>query len=287
MNIRKFALYLCLLVVTLFFFYSELIAAPRAKLRAKAAILMNIDSGSILYAKNPNKPMQPASLTKILSLYLVYEAISEGKVQLSDKVKISTDAQLTGGSSMYLVDDTEVALEDLIKGMAIVSANDASIAIAEHIGGSVNGFVNMMNAKARELGMKHSHFINPNGLPAKGQVTTARDILIVSQAYIRDFPEALQLHSMQEYTYRDITQHNNNTLLKQCEDVDGLKTGFVRASGFHLVATAKRGNTRLIAVVMGEKNPKIREREAVKLLERGFRMTGERGKASLSSKSHS
>ncbi len=284
MNIRKSALYLCLLVVTFFFLSSELIAAPRVKLRAKAAILMNMDSGNILFAKNPNKPMQPASLTKILSLYLVYEAINEGKIHLSDRVKISTNAQLTGGSSMYLVDETEAALEDLIKGMAIVSANDASIAIAEHIGGSVNGFVKMMNTKARELGMKHSHFINPNGLPAKGQVTTARDILILSHAYIRDFPEALQLHSMQEYTYHDITQHNNNTLLKQHEDVDGLKTGFVRASGFHLVATAKRGDTRLIAVVMGEKNPKIREREAVKLLEKGFRMTSVKGKASLSSK---
>jgi len=284
MDIRKFTLYLCLLVVTFFFSYSELIAAPSGKLRAKAAILMNIDSGMILYAKNPDKPMQPASLTKILSLYLVYEAINVGKVHLSDKVKISTNAQLTGGSSMYLVDEAEVALEDLIKGMAVVSANDASVAVAEHIGGSVDGFVEMMNAKARELGMKHSYFMNPNGLPAKGQVSTARDILILSHAYIRDFPEALQLHSMQEYTYRDITQHNNNTLLKQCEDVDGLKTGFVRASGFHLVATAKRRDTRLIAVVMGEKNPNIRARETVKLLEQGFRMASVRGKASISYK---
>jgi D-alanyl-D-alanine carboxypeptidase (penicillin-binding protein 5/6) len=284
MDIRKFALYLCLLFITFFFSYSELIAAPRGKLRAKAAIVMDIDSGSILYAKNPDKPMQPASLTKILSLYLVYEAINEGKVHLSDKVKISTNAQLTGGSSMYLVDENEVALEDLIKGMAVVSANDASVAIAEHIGSSVNGFVEMMNAKARELGMKRSHFINPNGLPAKGQVSTARDILILSHAYIRDFPEALQLHSMQEYTYGNITQPNNNTLLKQHEDVDGLKTGFVRASGFHLVATAKRGDKRLIAVVMGEKNPKIRARETVKLLEQGFRMTSVRGEAPISFK---
>jgi D-alanyl-D-alanine carboxypeptidase len=287
MDIRKLALYLCLLVVTLFLSYSELIAASHVKLRAKAAILMNIDSGLILYTKNPDKPMQPASLAKILSLYLAYEAINEGKVHLSDRVKISTNAQLTGGSSMYLVDETEVALEDLIKGMAVVSANDASVAIAEHIGGSVDGFVKMMNAKALELGMKHSHFINPNGLPAKDQVSTARDILILSHAYIRDFPEVLQLHSMQEYTYRDITQHNNNILLKQCEDVDGLKTGFVSASGFHLVATAKRGNTRLIAVVMGEKNPKIRARETVKLLEQGFRKAGVRGKASMSSKTRS
>ncbi|HVO67486.1 MAG TPA: D-alanyl-D-alanine carboxypeptidase family protein [Syntrophales bacterium] len=287
MNLKRFILYLCLLVVTFFFSYSDISAAPYGKLRAKAVILMDIESGKILYAKNPNKPMQPASLTKILSLYLVYEAVNEGRIHLTDKVKISTDAQLTGGSSMYLVDETEVALEDLIKGMAVVSANDASIAIAEHIGGSVSGFVNMMNAKAKELGMRHSHFINPTGLPAEGQVTTARDILILSHAYIRKFPEALQLHSMQEYTYRNITQYNNNTLLKQHGDVDGLKTGFVRASGFHLVATAKRRDTRLIAVVMGEKNPEIRERETIKLLERGFKMTSARGKASLSSKSSS
>ena len=284
MSIKKNFLYLCLLVVTFFFSYSELIAAPRGKVRAKAAMLMNVDSSTILFAKNPNKPMQPASLTKILSLYLVYEAIKDGKVHLADRVKISANAQLTGGSSMYLVDETEVALEDLIKGMAVVSANDASIAIAEHIGGSVDEFVKMMNTKARELGMKHSHFINPNGLPARGQVTTARDILILSHAYIRDFPEVLQIHSMQEYTYRDITQHNSNTLLKQHDDVDGLKTGFVRASGFHLVATAKRGDTRLIAVVMGERNAKIRERETIKLLEQGFRMVSARGNASSSSK---
>lgn len=157
---------------------------------------------------------------------------------------------------MYLVGETEAALEDFIKGMAVVSANDASVAISENVGGSVNGFVKMMNAKAQELGMKHSHSINPNCLPAKGQVSTARDIRILSHAYMLDFLEALQLHSMQEYTYRDTTQHNNYTLLKQCEDVDGLKTGFVRASGFHLVATAKKEGTRLIAVVMGEKKSK-------------------------------
>ena len=287
MNARKFVLCLCLLVVTFFSYYSDLNAAPRSKVRAKAAILMNISSGSILYAKNSNKPIQPASLTKILSLYLVYEAITQGRIHLKDMVKISTDAQLTEGSSMYLVDETEVGLEDLIKGMAVVSANDASVAVAEHIGGSVRGFMDMMNAKAQKLGMKNSHFINPTGLPAKGQVTTARDILKLSAAYIRDFPEALQLHSLPEYTYRDITQPNSNTLLKKCGDVDGLKTGFIRASGFHLVATAKRGNTRLIAVVMGEKNPKIRESEAIKLLEQGFRTKGTKNKVSLSAKSHS
>jgi len=271
MNIKKIAFYLCLLVVFFLCAPTELLAAPSSKIKAKSAIVMNADSGRILYAKNPDKLMQPASLTKILSLYLVHEAINAGKIKPTDRVKISVDAQLTGGSSMYLVDDNETALEDLIKGMAVVSANDASVAVAEHLGGNIEKFVEMMNDKARELGMKRSRFINPHGLPAEGQVSTARDMLKLSRAYIRDFPGALNIHSMREYTYRDITQQNNNTLLTQCTDVDGLKTGFVRAAGFHLVATAKRENTRLIVVVMGEKSIKIREREALRLLEKGFR----------------
>jgi D-alanyl-D-alanine carboxypeptidase (penicillin-binding protein 5/6) len=288
MDIRKFASPLCLLVVASFFFFDgELAAAPRIKLKAKSAILINDSNGKVLYTKNPDRPMQPASLTKILSLYLVYEAINEGKIHPADKVRISVNAQITGGSSMYLVDETEVVLDDLIKGMAVVSANDASIAVAEHLGGSINSFVSMMNAKAKVLNMKRSHFVNPNGLPARGQVSTARDILKLSRAYIRDFPEALQIHSMQEYTFANITQRNSNTLLRQCEDVDGLKTGFVHAAGFHLVATAKRGDTRLIAVVMGEKNPRIRTRDTTRLLEQGFRMVAGKGKASVSIRSRS
>jgi D-alanyl-D-alanine carboxypeptidase (penicillin-binding protein 5/6) len=278
MNIKNIALYLCLTIAYLFCFHAELIAAPRSQLKAKSAIVMNADTGKILYEKNPNQPMQPASLTKILSLYLVQEALNNGKIKSSDKVKISVDAQLTGGSSMYLVDDKEVVLDDLIKGITVVSANDASVAVAEHVEGSVEKFVEKMNAKAQELGMKRSHFMNPNGLPAKGQVSTARDILTLSHSYIKKFPEALYLHSMQEYTYKGITQYNNNCLLKQSADVDGLKTGFVSAAGFHLVATAKRGDTRIIAVVMGEKNPRIRAKETARLLEQGFKITERKGK---------
>ena len=288
MNIRKFVTYLCLLVIAASSLsVGELLAAPRIKLKAKSAILINDSNGNVLYTKNPDRPMHPASLTKILSLYLVHEAITQGRIHPTDTVKISMNAQLTGGSSMYLVDETEVVLDDLIKGMAVVSANDASIAVAEHLGGSIDGFVSMMNAKAKALGMKRSHFVNPNGLPARGQVTTARDILKLSRAYISDFPEALQIHSMQEYTFGNITQRNSNTLLKQCEDVDGLKTGFVRSAGFHLVATAKRGDTRLIAVVMGEKNPRIRSRDTTRLLEQGFRMVAGKGKTAVSLKSSS
>ena len=284
MNIKKIALYVCLSITYLLSFQSDLIAAPQGKLKAASAIVMNANTGRILYAKNPDKPIQPASLTKILSLYLVHEAIKEGKIKLSDRVKISLDAQLTGGSSMYIVDDTDVVLDDLIKGMAVMSANDACVAVAEHVGGSVEKFVAMMNAKAQELGMTHSHFMNPNGLPAKGQVSTARDILKLSHSYIRNFPEALHLHSLQEYTYKGITQPNNNSLLKQSANVDGLKTGFISAAGFHLVATAKRGDTRLIAVVMGEKNPMIRAKETAGLLEQGFRSIERKEKISTSRK---
>ena len=288
MHIRKFATCLCLLfVASSFSFVGEISATPRIKLKAKSAILINDNTGKVLYTKNPDRPMQPASLTKILSLYLVHEAIAQGRIHPADMVKISVNAQITGGSSMYLVDETEVVLDDLIKGMAVVSANDASVAVAEHLGGNTDSFVMMMNAKAKALNMKRSHFVNPNGLPATGQVSTARDILKLSRAYIRNFPEALQIHSMQEYTFANITQRNSNTLLGQCEDVDGLKTGFVHAAGFHLVATAKRGDTRLIAVVMGEKNPRIRARDTTRLLEQGFRMVAGKGKAAVSLKSRS
>jgi D-alanyl-D-alanine carboxypeptidase len=267
-------------LVISFAFQTDLFAAPSFKLKAKSAILMNAATGKILYAKNADRPMQPASLTKILTLYLVHEAINEGKIYPSDRVKVSADAYFTAGSSMYLEEGDDVELENLIKGIAVVSANDASVAVAEYLGGNVSRFVKKMNAKAHELGMKRSRFMNPNGLPARGQVSTARDIATLARAYIRDFPESLNLHTMQSFTYGDITQKNHNVLLKSYPDVDGLKTGFVRAAGFHLIVTARRGDTRLIAVVMGEKNPEIRAREAAKLLDKGFKRTKVQERAS-------
>ena len=240
-------------------------------LKAKSAILMNMNDGSILYAQNPDRPIAPASLTKVLSLYLVYEAITEGKVHLDDMVRISKRAWRTGGSKMYVQVGKQIPLEELMKGMAIVSGNDACVAVAEHFGG-VDYFVKLMNLKARQLGMTHSLFKNPNGLPARGQVTTARDILTLSSKYLSRFPEALGMHSIQYFTHGKITQINHNRLLQKVPDVDGLKTGFVSAAGFHIVATAKRGDVRLIAVVMGSKNPRIRTKETRILLEEGFRM---------------
>ena len=184
---------------------------------------------------------QPASITKVLSLYLADEAIRDGKVRPSDPVKISRKAGRTGGSKMFLQAGSEIPLDELLKGMAVVSANDASVAVAEYIGGNVEDFVKQMNGKARELGMNHSFFKNPNGLPARGQFTTARDMMILACDYLRRFPESLNIHSQQYYTYHDITQRNRNSLLRHYPNADGLKTGWVVKAGYHIVATAKRG----------------------------------------------
>ena len=236
---------------------------------------MDMTTGRILLVHNADDPLPPASITKVLSLYLADEAIRDGRVRPTDPVKISRKAGRTGGSKMFIQAGSEIPFGELLKGMAVVSANDASVAVAEHVGGNVEKFVEQMNQKARELGMSRSVFKNPNGLPARGQFTTARDMMILASDYLRRFPESLDLHSQQYFTYHDITQRNRNSLLRQYPNADGLKTGWVVKSGYHIVATAKRGNTRLIAVVMGAKTPAIRAREAEKLLDEGFRMARE------------
>ena len=251
---------------------SSLSAAGDLRLTVHSAILMDMTTGRILFTHNADDPLPPASITKVLSLYLADEAVRDGKVRPTDPVKISRKAGRTGGSKMFIQAGSEIPLEELLKGMAVVSANDASVAVAEHIGGNVEGFVKQMNRKAHELGMSRSVFKNPNGLPARGQFTTARDMMILASDYLRRFPESLDLHSQQYYTYHDITQRNRNSLLRHYPNADGLKTGWVVKAGYHIVATAKRGNTRLIAVVMGAKTPAIRARETEKLLDEGFRM---------------
>ncbi len=236
----------------------------------QSAVVMNAATGEILYQKNADRPLQPASVTKILSLYLIYEAIGEGKARFQDPVKISKKAWRTGGSRMFVDPGSEVPLDELIKGMSVVSANDASVALAEYVGGSEDAFVDKMNRKARQLGMTRSAFKNPHGLPARGQRTTARDMAKLSRDYIRRFPQSLQIHAMQSYTYHNIKQYNHNLLLKRYPNTDGLKTGYVHAAGYHIIATSRQGNTRLIALVMGSRTPGIRLRETAKLLDQGF-----------------
>jgi serine-type D-Ala-D-Ala carboxypeptidase (penicillin-binding protein 5/6) len=198
-------------VLTVFFFSAAAAAAGSLHITSRSAILMDMTTDRILFAYNADAAIQPASITKVLSLYVADEAIRDGEVHPRDLVKISRTAGRTGGSKMFLQAGSELPLEELLKGMAVVSANDASVAVAEHIGGGIEKFVDRMNRKARELGMYHSYFRNPNGLPAKGQVTTAQDILTLARAYLQHFPESLNIHSQQYYTYRQITQHNRNT----------------------------------------------------------------------------
>jgi serine-type D-Ala-D-Ala carboxypeptidase (penicillin-binding protein 5/6) len=249
-------------------------AAPRQEgitVNAKSAVLMEGASGQILAVQNKDEKIAPASFAKVLTLYVVYDMIRSGKIHLTDEVYISKKAWETDGSKMYVGVGSKVPLEEIIKGIAIVSGNDACVAVAEHISGSAEVFVKLMNDTAQKLGMTNSHFDNTHGLPSLQQYTTAYDMAILARSYINNFPDALKIHSTLEYTYSGIRQHNRNTLLRKDPSIDGLKTGYVDEGGYHLLATAKRDERRLIAVVMGAKNQVIRAEEALKLLNYGYR----------------
>jgi D-alanyl-D-alanine carboxypeptidase (penicillin-binding protein 5/6) len=272
---RKMQFVCVLLVVSVCLLLPQLSpASVNQRVKARSAILVDMENGRVLYEQDADYLIAPASITKILTLYLVFEAIKQGEVCLSDEVEVSRLAASASGSRMGLRADTHVSLDELIRGIAVVSGNDACVAAAEHISGSVGRFVNKMNVKARELGMTRSHFMTPNGLPAAGQVTTARDIAKLSVTYLHRFPESLTIHSMQAYAYGKHAHHNANRLLGKCPGVDGLKTGFVCASGYNISATAKRNGVRILAVVMGARSPWVRCSEAEKLIEAGFRETG-------------
>src|SRR5215813_9773478 len=254
-------------------------AAPRQEaitVNAKSAVLMEGASGQILVAQNKDEKIAPASLAKVLTLYIVYDMIQKGKIKLTDEVYISKKAWETGlydkESKMYVVLGSKIPLEDIIKGIAVVSGNDACVAVAEHISGSTDMFAKVMNETAQKLGMTNSHFENPHGMSSSQQYTTAYDMAVLARHDINDLPaEALKVHSMLEYTYSGIRQDNRNTLLRKESSVDGLKTGYLSEAGYHLLATAKRDERRLIAVVMGAKSPSIRAEEALKLLSYGYR----------------
>lgn len=241
------------------------------QINARAALLVEVSTGTVLFEQNADDAIEPASFTKILSLYLVFEQLQAGRLHLNDEIWISEAAWRTGGSKMFVGIGTKVPLEELLKGIAVVSGNDACVAAAEHLAGSTDTFVDNMNAKAKELGMNRSRFMNPHGLPADGQITTARDMALLDAAYLRRFPESLRFHSMHDYTYNNITQYNRNHLILKDAAIDGLKTGFVGAAGYHLSATSQKDGMRLLAVVMGAASPRIREQEALKLLNFGFR----------------
>jgi D-alanyl-D-alanine carboxypeptidase (penicillin-binding protein 5/6) len=245
--------------------------ASALHLNVKSAFLINAATGKVYFAQDADERIPPASITKVLTLYVVRDALAQGKIKDSTPIPVSALAIRTGGSTMSLYKGEKVPLSEIIKGISVVSANNACVAVAEYLGkGDSRRFVGMMNSKAKSLGMGRSVFRNPNGLPATGQVSTARDIAKLSASYLKHYPESLAIHSMTSHTYHGVAHHNANSLLGRYEGADGLKTGFVCASGYNITATAKRGNTRLIAVVMGARNPIIREVETSRLLDFGF-----------------
>jgi len=243
---------------------------PPFDVAAEAVFLINARSGRIICAKNPDTPIPPASLTKIMTLVVANDAIDSGQASLDDEVFISEKAWRTGGSKMFLAVNSRVPLRSLLEGIAIVSGNDACVAVAEHIAGVEDVFVEKMNRKAAEIGMHNTVFKNSHGLPEE-QHTTARDMALLAHYYINRHPECLNIHSTKELTYNSITQQNRNGLLWLDAGFDGLKTGWFAAAGYHIVATALQDGDRFIAVVMGAKTVRQRETAARLLVNYGFK----------------
>lgn len=244
-------------------------AAP--SLSAKSYFMMDFDSGKILAEHEADKPVPPASLTKLMTSYVVFRELGLNHISLEDEVLVSKKAWRTGGSRMFIEVGKRIKLEMLLKGMIIQSGNDASVALAEHVAGSEEVFAQMMNTEARRLGMDNTNFTNSTGLPDKDQYVTARDMAILARSLIRDFPEYYRWYSQKSFTFNKIKQPNRNKLLYQDPSVDGLKTGYTKAAGYCLVTSAKRGEQRLITIVMGTKGPNTRAKESRSLLNYGFR----------------
>lgn len=247
-----------------------LIPAP-PQLAASGYLLIDADTGEVLVEHNSEELLPPASLTKMMTSYLVSKEIANGTIHPEDMVNISVKAWRMGGSKMFIREGTKVSVMDLLKGVIIQSGNDASVALAEHIAGSEEAFVDLMNQQAALLGMHHTVFKNSTGWPAEGHVTTARDLATLSRALIREFPEHYALYAEKYFAYNGINQANRNRLLFRDPTVDGIKTGHTDEAGYCLVSSAVRDDMRLIAVIMGTRSEEARAVESQKLLTYGFR----------------
>lgn len=246
-------------------------AIPNApEIAAKSFILIDYDSHIILAQNNADTPVAPASITKVMTAYVVFSELEEGNIKLDDLVTISKKAWKTPGSRMFIKVNTKVSIEDLLQGMIIQSGNDASVALAEHIAGSEETFATLMNQHAQSLGMTNSNFLNSTGLPNPRHKTSARDLAILAGALIKKFPQYYKWYSTKEFTYNNIKQPNRNKLLWRDNSVDGMKTGYTEEAGYCLVSSAKRENMRLISVVLGTKSVNARTQESQKLLNFGF-----------------
>ncbi len=243
---------------------------PAPDLDAGSYILIDSQSGEVIAQKNADQRMQPASLTKLLTSYVVFAALKDGRVKLDDPVTISEAAWRTGGSRSFVQVGSQVPVIDLIKGMIVQSGNDATVALAERVGGTRAGFVQLMNEYAQRLGMKSSHFIDVDGLPDPQHYTTARDLATVANALTRDFPQYYYIFGLKDFTWNHIKQPNRNGLLWTDPSVDGLKTGHTDEAGYCLIASAKRNGTRLVSVVLDAPKWHSREADSEALLNYGF-----------------
>ncbi len=244
-------------------------AAP--SVAAKSFVLIDFNSGKVIAEKNADMRLSPASLTKIMTVYVVFRELRNGHLTLDEKVTISKKAWQTPGSRMFVEVNKQVSVENLIHGVVIQSGNDASVALAEHVAGDEGTFAAMMNQQAQRLGMLDSHFENSTGLPTKNHYTTARDLAKLTTAVISEFPDYYRWDSEKEFTFNNITQPNRNKLLWRDKSVDGVKTGYTEKAGYCMVASAKREEMRLISVVMGTASANARANESQTLLNYGFR----------------
>lgn len=233
-------------------------------------VLMEANTGWLLASQEPQKHLDPASLTKLMTAYIVFELLDKGHYSGSDLATISTKAWKTPGSRMFVDVDSQVSIGELLKGLIIQSGNDAAVALAEYIGGSEEGFAVMMNEKAIALGMESTYYENSSGLPASGHYTSAFDTALLSRAIIRQYPGFYHLFSVKSYSYNDIEQPNRNPLLWRHDSYDGLKTGYTKAAGYCLASSAERDGIRFIAVVMGSESKKTRAQAVQSLIEFGF-----------------
>jgi len=268
---RFCALLLTLFAATAFPVRAADLPSP-PQIAAKAWLLMDAHSGQILASQGPDERIEPASLTKLMTAYVVFSALRGKKITLEQTVPVSERASRAGGSRMFIDPKKPVVVEELIRGMIVQSGNDACIALAEAIAGSEDAFVQLMNREAQRLGMKGTQFTNSTGLPDAKHYSTARDLGMLSAALIREFPAQYKYYAMKEFRYNNITQQNRNRLLWLDPTVDGVKTGFTDSAGYCLIASASRGPRRMLSVVVGTNSDSLRAQESQKLLNFGFQL---------------
>ena len=249
--------------------YAQAIPPP-PQVPVRGYVLMDYQSGNLLADLKGDERMEPASITKLMTGYVIYQALKSGKIRLDDQVTISEKAWRTQGSKMFIKIGSQVSVEDLLMGMVVQSGNDATVALAEHVAGSEETFAKLMNQEAERLGMKNSHFVNAPGMPDPNHYMSARDIAVLSRSIIQEFPEHYARYSIRSFKYNNIEQQNRNRLMLIDPTVDGIKTGHTQSAGYCLVSSAKRNDTRLIGVVLGAQKEKDRVQASQALLNYGF-----------------